>query len=133
MGSFAYTTQNTITQSWQNSFTWDIGVSFQLTENFVYGSATEGMTFSFSDTLTKGHSKTISTTMQDTTGCSVSLEPGTRESATANYLVGTIHADFNATVTRHWLCNTGLKKKKSYESKVKLTISNVPTQKIIGS
>jgi len=131
--SFAYTTQNTVTQSWEHSFTWDIGVSFSVEADFVFGSVKAGMSFDFSHTLTKGKSTTFSTTMQDTTGCSVNILPGTRESAVANYLVGTIHADFKATVTRHYTCNTGLKKQKSYEDKLTLTISNVPTQKIVGT
>jgi len=136
--TFAYTTQNTITNSWTHSHTWQLGVSFQLSENFVFGggasgSATEGLTFSFSSTLTSGKSTTKTTTMQDSTGCDVTLPAGVRESATANYLVGTIHADFNATVTRHYTCNTGAKKQKSYVDTMTLTITNVPTQRIVGS
>merc|ERR1712113_1307253 len=79
--SFAYTTQNTITNTWTHSHTWQLGVSFQLSENFVFGggasgSATEGLTFSFSSTLTSGKSTTKTTTMQDSTGCTVTLPAG---------------------------------------------------------
>jgi len=131
--SFTYSTDNTVTQSWSDSFSWKIGASFSITEKFIFGSATQSMSFSFSQTLTSGHAKSFSTTITDTESCAVSLEPGTRESASAQYLEGTIHADFVATVTEHWLCNTGLKKKKAHTDRLKITISNVPTAKVIGS
>jgi len=131
--SFAYTTQNTITNTWSNSIENKLEVHFDVTENFMFGSAEEGMSYEFADTLTTGKSTSRSTTVQDSTGCSVTLPSGTRESATAQYLVGTIHSDFKATVTKHYTCNTGQSKQKSYNSTMTLTITNVPTQKIIGS
>lgn len=131
--SFGYTTTQQITNTWSNSETNSFSVSFSLEEDFFFLKATEGFSYTFSHTLTTGRSTTQSYTVEDTTACSVELAPGTKETATAQYLVGTIEADFTGTVTKHYACNTGVKNQTATEEDMTLTITNVPTAKIIGS
>lgn len=131
--SFSKTTQSTVTNTWASSFTWKVGASFSVTEDFIVGSATQSFSFSFAQTLTTGKSKSISTTVNDNLACSVVIEPGTKESAIANFLVGEINADFEATVLQTWICNIGKNKTRTHSDVATITISNVPTQSIIGS
>eukprot|EP00930_Biecheleria_cincta_P073426 TRINITY_DN60718_c0_g1_i1.p1 TRINITY_DN60718_c0_g1~~TRINITY_DN60718_c0_g1_i1.p1 ORF type:complete len:347 (-),score=46.75 TRINITY_DN60718_c0_g1_i1:114-1154(-) len=128
--SFGIQTQNTISTTFSSSQSIMVGTEFTLGWDFL-AKAELTVKFSITDTLTYGQSKTKSSTTTATGGCSATIKAGTRESARANYVSGTLRARFKGKVTTKYDCPW--KGDTSEQTTGTIQISNVPTQSMEGT
>lgn len=129
--SFAVSTSHTISTTFSSSTAIMIGTEFSVGLNLEVVSVGAKAVFSVTETLTYGETKQTTSTQTVTGGCQATIKAGTRESATANFLSGTLMSEFSATVTTEYDCPWKPDSKEPTTGTI--TITDVPTQSMIGS
>eukprot|EP00947_MAST-08B_sp_MAST-8B-sp1_P000545 g545.t1 len=128
--SFSRSTSHTVSTTFSSSTAIMAGTEFTVGMSFI-AEAEGQVKFSVTETLTYGHTKSTTTSSTVTGGCKATIKAGTRESASANYFSGTLMGDFTATQTTEYDC--GWKKSEKKPITGTITISNVPTQSMVGT
>lgn len=124
---FSKTTTSEITTSWSNAVTAGMSIEFSVGVNIDFFSAGIKTTYSLSDTFTTGKSKSKSSSISIQGGCSATIEAGTQETATAQFITGTLKADFTGKLKSVYKCNIGKGHTETKTVTSTMTIQNVPT------
>lgn len=121
----SYTTEFSTTSSMEVK----AGIKFDMGLSFASAEVTFGI--SITDSLTTGRSTADTKTYNSQSACNAEIKAGSRESATATFLAGTLVGDFTANVTTQWDCPWKSEDKETTSGR--LTITNVPALSTDGS
>jgi len=125
------TVSHSITSSFSKSTGVKIETGVEWKTDLIFEEEKTHVNVDVSTTLTTGKSTTKSQSYTVSSSCSATIQAGTRESATANFVAGTIVGDFIADVVTTYEC--GWKKPHTETTTGTLRISNVPTESVDGS
>jgi hypothetical protein len=122
---------HSITSDFSSATGVSVEVGTEFDTNMIFEEEKTHIKVDVSETLTVGKSTTKSQSYSISSSCSATIIAGTRESATANFVAGTIVGDFIADVVTTYEC--GWKKPHTETTTGTLRISNVPTESVDGS
>lgn len=127
--NFAVETDKTISTQFQSGTEIMVGTEFDVGVDFLL-KAEAKVKISVTEKLTYGQTKTMRSATTVTGGCKATIKAGTKESAQANFFVGTLIGEFTAKVTTKFDCPW--KKDKEETTTGTMTITNVPTESMDG-
>jgi hypothetical protein len=102
--SYSWTSEMTQSLTMSSSLTFSEGVTFSLKENFKVADASEGVSFTVSESFSESQTTTTTTSWELDAACSESIPSGDCNTLVAAFVFGEVKADYTATVT----CSSGV-------------------------